>query len=276
MSTQQRPDVLRQPGLDNRTVSRVVAAILMPIGPACVAVIRFIIPDPGRPGQNPAEVIESMQLVHILGLPALFTLLPGIYAALHLTRRYRPRLTAWTTAFLVPAYLGMTALGALDYFTLAGHQVNLDLPTMSRVTDRLFALTAAPTIVFVVGHVVGTILLGVITVRAQLAPAWVGALLILSQPLHVIAIVTTLPPLDLTGWGLTALGMGFLAIRVLHTPNEQWDLPPYDHEGERSMQPACGQGSTNTSGSPSSPTGCCPDGKSEAILPCCSVVLDPA
>ena len=90
MTTQQLPNVVRQPGLDIRTVSRVVAAILMPIGPACVAVIRFIIPDPDQPGQNPAEVIDSMQLVHILGLPALFALLPGIYAALHLTRRYRP------------------------------------------------------------------------------------------------------------------------------------------------------------------------------------------
>ncbi len=232
MTTQQLPDVGREPGLDTRTVSRVVAAILMPVGPACVAVIRFIIPDPDQPRQDPAEVIESMRLVQILGLPALFTLLPGIYAALHLTRRYRPRLTAWATAFLVPGYLGMTTLGAIDYFTLAGHEVNLDPQAMTQVTDRLWALTAVPTIVFVVGHVVGTILLGVIAVHAQLAPVWVGALLILSQPLHVIAVGTSLSWLDLAGWGLTALGMGFLALRVLRTPNKQWDLPPYDQTAE--------------------------------------------
>ncbi len=32
----------------------------------------------------------------------------------------------------------------------------------------------------------------------------------------------------MTAWGMTAMGMVFLAARVLRTPNEQWDLPPYD------------------------------------------------
>jgi hypothetical protein len=228
MTTQQLPGVAEHTRLDVRTLSRVVAAILMPTGPACVAVIRLVIPDPTNPGLDPAAVIESMRLVQILGLPALFTLLPGIYAALHLARRYRPRLTAWTAAFLVPAYLGMAALGAIDYFTLAGHEVNLDPQTMTQVTDRLFALTAVPTMVFVIGHIVGTILLGIIVFQAHLTPAWVAALLMVSQPVHLVAIVTSLAWLDLSAWGMTALGMAFLAIRVLRTPNDQWDLPPYD------------------------------------------------
>jgi len=193
MTTQQQPHVAKRTRLDHRTLSRVVAAALMPIGPACVAVIRLVIPDPDQPGLDPAEVIESMRLVQILGLPALFTLLPGIYAALHLTRRYRPHLTAWAAAFLIPAYLGMAALGAIDYFTLAGHEVNLDPQTMTQVTDRLWALTAIPTTIFVIGHIIGTVLLGIIIFQAKLAPPWAAAMLTASQLLHFIAIMTGLP-----------------------------------------------------------------------------------
>jgi hypothetical protein len=32
-------------------------------------------------------------------------------------------------------------------------------------------------------------------------------------------------PLDLLGWGLTALAMGAAAVALLRTPNSQWDVP---------------------------------------------------
>ena len=99
---------------------------------------------------------------------------------------------------------------------------------MTQVTDRLWALTAIPTTIFVIGHIVGTVLLGIIIFQAKLAPPWAAAMLTASQPLHFIAIMTGLPWLDVTAWGMTAMGMVFLAARVLRTPKDQWDLPPYD------------------------------------------------
>jgi hypothetical protein len=214
-------------GRDTRTLSRVVAAVLMPIGPACVAVIRLVIPDDSAPAGDPVAELAALRLVHTFGIPAMFTLLPGIYAALHLTRRYRPVFTAWVAAFLVPAYLGMAALGAVDYFTLAAAEAGLDAQTTAQVTDRLWSLTIIPTVVFVVGHIVGTVLLGLVVLSSRLTPAWVAVLLMVSQPLHLVAIVTGQPLLDLAAWGATALGMTFLAVRVWTTPNAEWALPPY-------------------------------------------------
>ena len=33
-------------------------------------------------------------------------------------------------------------------------------------------------------------------------------------------------PLDAAAWALTALGFAVAAVRVLHTPNDAWDLAP--------------------------------------------------
>ncbi len=109
---------------------------------------------------------------------------------------------------------------------------------MTQVTDQLWALTGIPTTIFVIGHIVGTVLLGIIIFQAKLAPPWAAAMLTASQPLHFIAILTGLPCLDMTAWGMTAMGMVFLAARVLRTPNEQWDLPTLRPHYGLSTQPS--------------------------------------
>ncbi|MFC7640687.1 hypothetical protein ACFQX6_06500 [Streptosporangium lutulentum] len=127
MSGQTPPGVPARTRRDARALGRVVSAVLMPVGPACVAVIRLVMP--GASGDIGAEVaanLDAQRLALLLGLPALFTLLPGAYTALHLGRRYRPALTAWAAAFLIPGYLGMTVLGAGDYAVLAATGIGLD------------------------------------------------------------------------------------------------------------------------------------------------------
>jgi hypothetical protein len=187
--------------------ARLFLAVLMPVGPACVAVLRLVLAEGG-----PAEAVLW------LGLPALFTLIPGAYAALSLARPYAPALTAWTAAFLIPGYLGMTTLVAGDAATVAAARIGLDAATTTRLTDEIMALTAVPVMVFVAGHIVGTVLLGVLAFRARLMPRWAAALMALSQPLHLVAHTLSAGWLDLLAWGMTALGMGFLALRSLTNP----------------------------------------------------------
>ncbi|GLX02132.1 hypothetical protein [Microtetraspora sp. NBRC 16547] len=235
MSDLALPDAPARARRDLRTLGRVTAAILMPIGPACVAVIRFVIPGwSGDVGADVAAHADAQRFVLLLGIPALFTLLPGAYAAVRLGRRHRPVLTAWTAAFLIPGYLGMTVLGANDYGVLAATDIGLDPPTVTRLSDEIFGLTAVPGLVFVVGHIVGTLLLGILAFRARLAPRPVSIALAISQPLHLTAVILNYSWLDLTGWGFTAVGMGFLGVRVLRTPNDEWDLPALAVSASRS------------------------------------------
>lgn len=54
-------------------------------------------------------------------------------------------------------------------------------------------------IVFVVGHVIGTVLLGIAMWRSRAVPRWAAAITAVAQPLHfVAAVVIASHPLDLS------------------------------------------------------------------------------
>lgn len=213
--------------VDLRRLDRIVAALLMPLGPAAVAVLRFVIP--GEPvAESVAADPGAQRLVLGLGVVAVFTLLPGAYSAIHLLRREAPRLTAWTAALLLPGYLGMSGLFALDAFVMASHDAGLAPADFTRVAEAITALPSSTVLMlaFLVGHIVGTVLLGAAALAARAVPLLIGALLILSQPLHLVAVMTGTRWLDLIAWALTAVGMAALAWRVLRTTDADWDLPP--------------------------------------------------
>ena len=91
--------------------------------------------------------------------------------------------------------------------------------------------------VFVFGHLVGTVLLGVALWRSH-AVHWLFAVaLTISQPIHLVSAMTGNHPLDLVGWGLTAVGFGAAGWKLLHTPNDQFDLAPEPTTWARSPEP---------------------------------------
>ncbi len=211
---------------DLRRAGRWLAAVLMPLGPAIVAVLQLLSP---RGGPAIAAQLELVQALQPLGLLAGFILLPGAVAALRMARRIRPVLTAWATGFLVPGLLAMSmlALGDIAVVTLIAR--GWDPVEAYAFTDEMGATVPASFVllfVFVVGHIVGTVLLGILAGLARLVPAVVAVLLAASQPLHVVSGVLGSPVLDCVAWGLTATGMAFLSLRLLRTPDDEWDLPP--------------------------------------------------
>ena len=108
---------------DTRTLARWTAAILMPIGPAAVAVLRFVLPYDTNDSAAVmiAKVqadVASQQAVIVLGLIALFTLVPGAYAVTRLTRPGAPRLTAVAAPLLIAGYLGLGWTGTVDLLPL--------------------------------------------------------------------------------------------------------------------------------------------------------------
>ena len=78
---------------------------------------------------------------------------------------------------------------------------------------------------FVVGHIVGSVLLGLAFWRSGVVHRGWAVAMVVSQPLHLLAALTANHPLDLLGWGLTALAMGAAAVALLRTPDDHWDVP---------------------------------------------------
>lgn len=115
------------------------------------------------------------------------------------------------TVGAVLAFLGYASLlagpGATDAATLAGPQAGIDNETTARIVEQMVAhpMVGIATGLFVLGHIVGTVLLGIALWRT--VPRWAVLALIVSQPLHLVfAVVVPNGLLDAVAWSLTAVG----------------------------------------------------------------------
>ena len=151
---------------DLRRATRIFAAFIVPLGPALVAVLRYVLPyqtndEASAAVRAVAADPDRQSLVVWLGFFAMLTLLPGVLFVARVARRNAPRLTAAALLLLVPGYTAFGLLVAGDAATWYG--VTHDLPE-SAVIDLYnggHPMILVSTGVFVVGHVLGTVLLGI-------------------------------------------------------------------------------------------------------------------
>jgi len=192
--------------------------VAMPAGPLAVGLIRFLIPYYTAGGN--ADIVRAVvaqpgreSAVLWLGLVAVLTLVPGVYAAGRLAGS--SRLTTVALALVVPAYLCLGGLLSQDLVLWSGVHAGVDQAAIVRLLDAVHPTVNISVGIFVLGHVVGTVLLGLALLRSGRIPAPVAWAVVVSQPLHFVATVFVgSPGLDLFGWSLTALGMGWCAVAL--------------------------------------------------------------
>jgi hypothetical protein len=217
---------------DIRRTRRVLAAVLLPIPPLAVAVLRWILPSfsasdtsgwLAAAAQHPA----AQEAVVWLGTVMALTMVPAVLAAVRLARRRRPTLAMVAAAVNLVAYLGATPLFAGDLMALVAARPGYDRTEMAAYIDAVMAhpVSGVGLGAFVLGHIVGMVLLGVALWR--IIPRWASLALIVSQPLHFVAfVVLGVQPLDGFAWSLTAAGFAACAYTILRTPDDEWDLKP--------------------------------------------------
>jgi hypothetical protein len=216
---------------DVRRFRRVIATVVLVIPSTCVAIGRLFLTDDSstRRSLDLIAAAPDRQLSFaVLGWIAGITVLPAFLAAGRLARGRRPVLTMIAVAVNLAAYLGGSAMAALDVLYLAGGR----LPAEQRdggaaLIDAFWStgISGTSTLLFVIGHVFGAILLG-LALRGSIHPiGWIAMLL--TQPGHVFAFVV-LPNhvTDALAWGLMTVAFAFCAVKVLRTPDDEWDLAP--------------------------------------------------
>ena len=222
-STRQRPDV--------RRFQRIAAAAVLLVPATAVAIGRLVVTDD-------SDTRKALDLIAadpgppftfaLLGFFAMLTVVPAFLAAARLARRRRPVLTMIALGVNLVAYLGGWALAAIDNMYLAGGM----LPVAQRdgaaaLIDAMWSdgLAGISTLLMVIGHLLGAILMGLALRGSIPTVGWVA--MILSQPGHVFAfVVVPSPVMDALAWGLMALAFAICAVTVLRTPDDEWDLPP--------------------------------------------------
>ncbi len=195
----------------------VALAVLAPIGAALVGVLRYVLPY--ETVDSAKEMVRegyadpgAMSLVLWLGLGAALTIVPGSIVIGRLVRDGAPKLTPVALTLLVPAYLMLPVLLVVDHTIWAGAESGASQASVVSILDAAHPIVGIATGVFVVGHVVGTVLLGVAMLRSRSVPAWAAVITIVSQPLHfVAAVIAPNHTLDGAAWGLNAIGFAAAA-----------------------------------------------------------------
>ena len=207
---------------------RTIAAVLLPVGPAAVAVLRFVLPY--ETTDNSMEIVREVaahqstqSAVVWLGFVASLTLVPAVLAAAKVARSASPRLTAAAVTLLVPAYLSIAWLASSDAAVLFSVRHGLSLGDAADSYESLHPVVLIAGAVFVIGHVVGTVLLGCALWRGQAVPRVAALAVVVSQPLHfVAAVILASHRLDLFAWGLNAVGFAAVALVVFRMSDEEW------------------------------------------------------
>lgn len=190
-------------------------ALIGALGAAVIAVLRLVIPysDTDSVATSISKVAEHAgreRLVVILGAIGVALLIPGYQALGRLTKDAAPRLTRIALAL---SYVGYLALGIdllTDQLLLSASSLT-SRPGAIELVDHVqaSAFVIIITAVFVVGHILGTVLLGVAFLRTRSIPTWAAVLVVVSQPLHfVAAIIIGNHAMDFVCWLLMAVGFG--------------------------------------------------------------------
>ena len=219
-------------GADLRHASRLLAALILPIGPLAVAGLCYVLPyfSASNPRETATDVIASegqQSAVLWLGLIATFTLLPGVLAVGRLTRRGAPRLTAAAMLLVVPGYLALTYMIGSDLVLWTGARAGLDASTLAELAGTVHPSSNVAVAVFVLGHVIGTVLLGLALLRSRTVPAWAAIVTVVAQPLHFVALVIVgSRELDFAAWAANGVAFAVVGYAIVKTPDDDWELSP--------------------------------------------------
>jgi hypothetical protein len=207
---------------------RVPLALLLPIGPLAIAVLRYVLPyDTTDSSADVARQVAAQQAtqnaVVWLGFVAMLTLVPAVLVVAKVARQESPRLAAAGATLLVPGYLVLGWLVASDAAVLFAVRRGLPVDVAGEAYADLHPGMLVAGAIFVIGHVLGTVLLGCALLRGTTVPRWAAIAVIVSQPLHfVAAVVVPSHGLDLVAWGLNAIGFGAVALAVLRMTDDEW------------------------------------------------------
>jgi len=204
---------------------RFALAVLMPIGPLAIAVLRLVLPyyttDSNTIVAARTAAHQGREMIVLwMILVASLTLIPGVIAVGMLARTRAPVLG---TIGLVVSFAGFMNLfgagvGDQDSVSLGAARIGMGATTAGRLIDSIDAIhpVGLGGAIFIFGHIVGVLLLGIALWRGRLVPVCAAVLLAVSQLLHLtFAVFVPNHLLDGLAWGLTALGFAAAAIALV-------------------------------------------------------------
>jgi hypothetical protein len=215
--------------MDVRTLSRTVGAACLIVGPLAMAVpVTLSEADLDGTAQLrlTAQHLGTANLTNVL-LLAQILLVPAMIYAARLARRGAPTLAFFGGGISALAWLtGLMGLGAAGILVYHGAKLP-DQAAAALLIDKVNAdpVTGTLTLIFVLGHVVGMVLLGAALWRSHAIPVWAAALFVLYPLVHLGAHIGGSIAVDNASGVLLVVASVVCAIKIMQRPNGEWDLP---------------------------------------------------
>jgi hypothetical protein len=170
---------------------------------------------------NLSSNASAMEASLALGLVAIALLIPATLGLLRIAQQRSPVLAlvgASLTLLGWVAFMGQQVLGEATLVMAASP----DRAAMATLYDQIgnSNLLTVVQLGFIVGHVLGVAILGIAVARSQVAPTWIGIVLVVSGPLHFVAHLINLRPLDLGAFALLVLGYGAAGVILIRMQGE--------------------------------------------------------
>jgi hypothetical protein len=214
--------------MDIRTVSRGAGVVALVAGPLALTVpLDVTDAEQGSAAVQLADYAahSGAALLSNLLLFPLMLLVPAMIYAARVARRASPKLALAGGAMAALGWLaGLMSIGAGQIALYQGAR----LPDRAGAAALIDAIISDPVYgtlvgVFVIGHIVGMIVLGIALWRAAVVPRWAAACFLAYPVVHFAGSAIS-PALDRVSIVLLlAAGIG-LAVVVARTPDDEWDL----------------------------------------------------
>jgi hypothetical protein len=235
-STQTTPRPATTTGVpvrDLRGFWRILFAVLAPLAPLAAMLGALI--QPWKYSAEPKDMIASIaanpgaqRIATWFDVLAAGLAIVSILALGWATRRRAPLLTAIGGMLCAFGMLIQAQLPSVDLFALAGIDKGVDHEALATIIAGVNAhpIETVGILGFLLGHVVGQILLGIAVWRTRIAPWWFGLALIVSGPLQMVGGGSNSVAIASTGWFLNAVVFAAATYALLRVPNDELDLAP--------------------------------------------------
>ncbi len=220
---------------DVRGLQRRVFAWCLVVGPAALAAT--FAAWPSYSADTAAEAVRSaashptaLDVSTWLTVPVIICMIPAMLAAGRVARRGAPLLSLCGTALAVLGWAAVYAPIAIDSVARQAASEPGQPAAVIHLYDRFENADLGLSLAFgffIVGHVVGTALVGVALWRSRSVQRWGAALVIAGALLHPVArVALDSRPLDVLGALLLTAGLAAVARVVWALPDDDWDLAP--------------------------------------------------
>lgn len=163
----------------------------------------------------------AVEIATVAVLVGVMFLVPGLLGVLRLVRTSTPRLGLTAVVLMVAGYVAYVSMNGANLLDTALGQRGLD------AADAIEAAQTAPAsapfgLVFIVGNLLGTLLLAVAVLRTRALPRLAGVGLLAWPVLHVAGLVAGTEWFEVAGAALQLVGLAVLATVASRLTDDEW------------------------------------------------------